>query len=264
METESIVIASGTIIVISIAFSMVGLGGGVLYVPILLSLGVSIYDAVTISLFVILVMSVSAVVIYHRRNVIDWKLALVLEPPTAALAFTGGMLANNIYETALIVIFAGVLFITSILLISPIKDKKVILSHGWGYWHRRKKENRYVVHLRGLIPISAIAGFVAGMVGVSGGIFKMPAMVIIGRVPMRIAIGTSSFMVAITALAGLCGHIINSTFDIRNALPLAAAAFIGGFIGSNISNRIKVPILNMFVAGILLLISIWMIVNTLL
>ena len=241
---------------------MVGLGGGVLYIPILLSLGVSIHDAVTISLFVILVMSISAVIIYHRRSTIDWKLAMVLEPPTAVLAFIGGILANNINETALIVIFAGVLFITSILLISPIKDRKAILSYGWGYWHRRKKEIRYVVHLRGLIPISATAGFVAGMVGVSGGVFKLPAMVIIGRVPMRIAIGTSSFMVAITALAGLCGHVTSGTFEIGNALPLAAAAFVGGFIGSNISNRVKVPMLNIFVAGILFFISIWMIVNT--
>ncbi len=263
METESIVIASGTILAISIAFSMVGLGGGVLYVPILLALGVSIYDAVTISLFVILVMSISTVIIYNRRSVIDWKLAMVLEPPTAVLAFIGGMLANNINDTALTVFFAGILFITSIILVIPIKERKVILTYGWGYWHRRKKEKRYVVHLRGLIPISATAGFVAGMVGVSGGVFKLPAMVIIGHVPMRIAIGTSSFMVAITALSGLCGHVTNNTFDLLNTLPLATAAFVGGFIGSNISNRIKVPILNIFVAGILFIISIWMAVNTL-
>ncbi|UCG53904.1 MAG: sulfite exporter TauE/SafE family protein [Dehalococcoidia bacterium] len=263
MDTESIVIASGTILAVSIAFSMVGLGGGVLYVPILLALGVTIYDAVTISLFVITVMSISTVIIYHRHRAIDWKLALVLEPPTAILAFVGGILANNIYETALILTFAGVLFITSFLLISPVKDRQAKSSYGWGYWHRGMVDNKYVVHLRGLIPISTTAGFIAGMVGVSGGVFKLPAMVLIGRVPVRIAIGTSSFMVAITALAGLCGHVIGGTFDIVEALPLAAAAFVGGFVGSNISNHIKVPMLNIFIAGILFLISIWMVVNTL-
>ena len=116
------------------------------------------------------------------------------------------------------------------------------------------------MHLRGLIPVSAIAGFVAGMVGVSGGVLKLPAMVLIGRVPMRIAIGTSSFMVAITAIAGLSGHAIGDSFNILTALPLAATAFIGGYIGSSLSTRMKVPVLNVFIAVIFFLISIWMIV----
>jgi uncharacterized membrane protein YfcA len=101
------------------------------------------------------------------------------------------------------------------------------------------------------------------MVGVSGGIFKLPAMVLIGRIPVRIAIGTSSFMVAITAIAGLGGHVLGSNFDIVGAVPLAAAAFVGGFVGSNISNRMKIPILNTFIACTLFLISMWMIINTL-
>ena len=97
--------------------------------------------------------------------------------------------------------------ISSILLISPIKDSQANIAHGWSYWSRRIGDNTYVVHLRGLIPVSTVAGFVAGMIDIFGGIFKLPAMVLIGRVPMRIAIGTSSFMVAITAIAGLLGHI---------------------------------------------------------
>lgn len=261
MDTISIIIAAGAILAVSIAFSIVGLGGGVLYVPILLAFGMNIHNAAVTSLFVIAVMSISAAMIYHRRGTVDWKLVLVLEPPTAILAFVGGIVANYIDATTLIIIFAGMLFISSILLISPIKDRQANIARGWSYWSRRTGDNTYVVHLRGLIPVSTVAGFVAGMIGISGGIFKLPAMVLIGRVPMRIAIGTSSFMVAITAIAGLLGHMTSGSFDILTALPLAAAAFIGGYIGSTLSTRVRVPILNKYVAVILTLISIWMIVS---
>ena len=263
MEAESIITAAGIILVVSIAFSMVGLGGGVLYVPILLALGISIYGAAAISLFVIAVMSIPTVIINYRRGTIDWKLAFVLEPPTAVLAFIGGILASSINETILIIIFAGILFVTSIIMVIPIKDRQSNISPSRGYWSRKKKDESYVIHLRGLIPVSAIAGFLAGMIGVSGGALKLPAMVLIGRVPMRIAIGTSSFMVAITAIAGLSGHVIDGSFNILTALPLAIAAFIGGYIGSSLSSSIKVPILNVFIAVILFLISLWLIISTL-
>ena len=59
MDTISIIIAAGAILAVSIAFSIVGLGGGVLYVPILLAFGMNIHNAVVTSLFVIAVMSIS-------------------------------------------------------------------------------------------------------------------------------------------------------------------------------------------------------------
>jgi len=68
MDTMSIIIAAGAILAVSIAFSIVGLGGGVLYVPILLAFGMSMHNAVVTSLFVIAVMSISAAMIYHRRG----------------------------------------------------------------------------------------------------------------------------------------------------------------------------------------------------
>ena len=123
-------------------------------------------------------------------------------------------------------------------------------------------DNHYIVRLPGLMPVTAVAGFVAGMIGVSGGIFKLPAMVLIGRVPVRVAIGTSSLMVAATATAGLSGHLIGGSFSILAALPLAAAAFVGGRVGSSLSIHVKANSLKIYFAVILLLSSVWMIVST--
>jgi uncharacterized membrane protein YfcA len=252
MSIISIVIAAVAILVVSIAFSMVGQGGGVIYVPVLLALGMGVHDAATTSLFIIIATSVSAAIIFRRRRTIDWKLALVIEPPTIVLSFVGGLLANSIDATILKVIFAGVLIIASVLMLRPVTEKDTVTSPHWGHWRRKLGDKQYVVRLPGLMPVTATAGFIAGMVGISGGIFKLPAMVLIGRVPIRIAIGTSSIMVAATALAGLSGHLIGGSFNVVAALPLAAAAFVGGRIGSSLSIRVKTDALKTFFAIVLL------------
>jgi len=66
--------------------SMIGIGGGVLYVPILLVFGFPFYQAAAISLFVIMALSVSASLVYHRVQLVDWKLALTIEPLIAITA----------------------------------------------------------------------------------------------------------------------------------------------------------------------------------
>ena len=207
--------------------------------------------------------SISAAIIYLRRRIVDWKLALVIEPPTIILAFIGGLLANYFEAPVLKIVFGAVLILVSILMMRPVKESGTNPSHGWGYWKRELGGKNYTVRLPGLMPVTAIAGFVAGMIGIAGGVFKLPAMVLIGRVPMRIAIGTSSLMVGATALAGLSGHIVSGSFNVIIALPLAAAAFIGGRLGSSLSIRVKVQTLRTIFAAILFLIAIWMITSTL-
>jgi uncharacterized membrane protein YfcA len=260
MSITSILIGVAAILAISVAFSLIGQGGGVLYVPLLLALGMTVHDAATTSLFVIVATSISAAIIYRKRRTVDWKLALVIEPPTIALAFAGGLLANSIDATVLKYIFAGVLILAGFLMLGQVKGNGDAVSSGWGYWNRRLGDKSYTVRLPGLMPVTAAAGFVAGMIGVSGGIFKLPAMVLIGRVPMRVAIGTSSLMVATTALAG---HVTGGSFNLVAALPLAAAAFVGGRAGSSLSMRVKAPALKTFFAVVLFLVSAWMIVSTL-
>jgi uncharacterized membrane protein YfcA len=263
MSVTSILIGVAAILAISVAFSLIGQGGGVLYVPVLLALGMTVHDAATTSLFVIVATSISAAIIYRKRRTVDWKLALAIEPPTIALAFVGGLLANSIDATVLKYVFAGVLILASFLMLRPVKGNGDAESSGWGRWKRSLGEKNYTVRLPGLMPLTAAAGFVAGMIGVSGGIFKLPAMVLIGRVPMRVAIGTSSLMVAATALAGLAGHVTGGSFNIIEAMPLAAAAFVGGRVGSSLSGRVKAPALKTFFAVVLFLVSAWMIVSTL-
>ncbi|PKP57024.1 hypothetical protein CVT91_11620 [Candidatus Atribacteria bacterium HGW-Atribacteria-1] len=76
--------------------SMIGIGGGVLYVPILLAFGFPFYQAAAISIFIIMALSISASLVYYRAKLIDWKLALIIEPLTAIMSLIGGYYSSFI------------------------------------------------------------------------------------------------------------------------------------------------------------------------
>ncbi|HRU38843.1 MAG TPA: sulfite exporter TauE/SafE family protein, partial [Candidatus Goldiibacteriota bacterium] len=97
--TSLLVIA---VLAVSIIFSMLGLGGGVLYVPILMSAGITFHQAVATSLLIMLVMSLTASVVYHMEKLVDWKLLLLLEPFSVTGAIIGSYNSNIFPEKALL------------------------------------------------------------------------------------------------------------------------------------------------------------------
>ena len=109
----------------------------------------------------------------------------------------------------------------------------------FGYWNRTFGEYKYSVNLLVTLPITAAVGFFAGAIGISGGAFKIPLMVMLCGIPMEIAVGTSSAMVAVTALMGFIGHTINGDFNPTLAIPLTIVAIIGGLIGSKYALKSK-------------------------
>jgi len=99
------------------------------------------------------------------------------------------------------------------------------------------------------IPIVIITGFVAGMVGISGGSFLVPLMVLAVGVPMQIAIGTSTTLVLITATAGFLGHLSTGHFDVRMSVILAVAAIIGSLFGTRLTIKANPKILKIIFAS---------------
>jgi hypothetical protein len=86
-----------------------------------------------------------------------------------------------------------------------------------------------------MIPVMLAVGVLTSMVGIGGGAIKVPLMVLLFGIPIPIAIGSSAFMVGLTATAGLLGHISVGSFNWTAALLLAIPVFIGGQIGSRLS-----------------------------
>lgn len=223
--------------VVATAFSMLGQGGGILYTPIQVLAGIDFHVAATTSLFLIMVTSLSASLVFRQAKKIDWLLVLVLETSTAAGSFAGGFGSGYASEEILSVVFAGVVLVAAYFMIRSMPVGAGPLSEQGGRfrWHRQLGDQTYDVNLALALPVSFLAGLASGMVGVGGGILKVPMMVLLFGVPMDIAIGSSALMVGVTAAGGFVGHVTVGHWDWRMSLVLAVAVFAGGQIGSRIS-----------------------------
>jgi uncharacterized membrane protein YfcA len=129
----------------------------------------------------------------------------------------------------------------------------------WYLLRRRLGEYEYCLNLFVIVPIMILAGFVAGMLGVGGGLIKVPAVVLLGGVPMKIAVGSSSLMVGITALTGLLGHVLVGHFEPKSALVLAIAVFLGAQLGARIGVRIDKKRHKKYFGFLLVFIAAWMV-----
>ncbi len=222
---------------VSILFSMLGMGGGILYVPILLFAGFGMSSAPSISLILIAATSLAALSHFSKHNKVDWKLALVIDPPTDIMAFVGGYFSTQVAEPVLRTILVVVLMTAGTLMLKN-RQKNALPKIGnehWWLWHREFHGERYTVNLPLVLTATALIGLLSGMLGITGGIIKLPILVLLCGVPMDIAVATSTVMVAVTALSGVAGHAIHGQVDWRTGSILAIAALIGGLIGSRIS-----------------------------
>ena len=184
-----------------------------------------------------MVTSLSATLIYRKADHTDWAMAVMLEVPTTAGAFAGGLLSDRISAGALFVLLALLLALSGFLMVRPLAlgaDRQTEASHFW-VWQRTRGERTYSLNLLTITPVMLAVGMLTGMVGIGGGVLKVPAMVLLGGVPMEIAIGSSAFMVGITAAGGLVGHLSAGHWDWQTALVLAVGVFAGGQIGSRVS-----------------------------
>jgi len=249
----------------SAVFSMFGQGGGAFYVPMLLALSVPMYVAATTSQVLIMVVSFSSVLVFAKARTVDPKLVLLIEPPTNVGAFLGGYLSPYFPADFSRMCFAGVLLIGAYHMYRPpgAAGESQARSNHWWMWHRDGVATPYSVNLLLLVPIMVLAGFVAGMLGVGGGLLKVPAVVVLGGVPMSIAVGSSSLMIGVTALTGFAGHFLQGHFDLWLTVILAGGVLIGSQIGPRFSVETDQSRLRKYFAGLLVLIAGWLVYGVL-
>ena len=263
MSVIATVIACIVVMILAVPFSMVGQGGGSTYVPVLLAAGMDFHAASTTSLFMIMLASLGATLVFGRKKTVDWKLLFSIVPLAVLGSFAGGYVAQFVSVLVLRIIFAVVLIIAAFFMLRPVKEgQSPSFMPQWLCWNRRCGEYQYRISMGLLIPAAGLAGFIAGMIGVGGGLFVLPLLILLFGCPTRIAIGVSSTYVGIAALPGFIGHVVGgSTFSIWIALPLAVAAFAGASLGPVLSLKTGIPKLRVVLAIVLIALAIWMVVN---
>ncbi len=262
-----ILIVSLIIFAIAILMTMTGRGGGNFYVLALVLSGFSMQESATIGQFILFVSSIFATFVFGKKKIVEWRLVLIIGSLTAISAFLGGFFSYYLSGKILKFVFSFFLLIAAVMMLKPKKKTKQINKSGFLIWNIELENKldfehtKVQIDLKYTIPIIFIIGFGAGMVGVSGGSFLVPLMVVLFNVPMKIAVGTSTTLVAITALMGFIGHIINGNFNVLQAILPSIAAAMGGLIGSRIALKTKSEKLKLLFAITTLLASLIMIIN---
>ncbi len=246
----------------SLIASLFGIGGGVLYTPFQILVGIPFKEAASISLFLIIITSISATIVFRKEHRVDIPLALMLEIPTTLGAFLGGLLSHYFSSGFLTFILLALIIIAAYLLIHPIKSNLFSCSYTENssklkfLWKRVWEDKTYYLDLRCVFPIMFIVGALISMVGISGGVLKIPIMLFIFGVPMSVAVGSSALMVGLTAAAGFVGHAAVGHVNWQLILLISIPVFIGAQIGSRISVHIKTKKLKKLYGWFLLIVAI--------
>ncbi len=253
-----ILLLSILLFVAALLASFFGQGGGVLYTPIQILLGVPFQTAAATSLFLIMVIAFSSTLVYRKAHTVDWQMAAIMEIPTTIGAFIGGFISGYFPERILVFILSGLLLTGAFALNryhSPASIEKKERNGFW-IWTREMHDIKYHINILLLIPVTLLVGFLTSIVGIGGGPIKVPMMVLLFGVPMDIAIGSSAFMVGLTATAGFIGHAAIGHWDWKISLILAIPVFIGGQFGSHFSTHLKKEKLQKWFSWFLILIAV--------
>jgi uncharacterized protein len=245
--------------------SLLGLGGGVLIVPLLtLGFGLPLRDAVGVSLICVIMTSSAAAGVYLERHVANLRLGMTLELFTAIGALVGGSIAFLLSERLLSVLFAILLLYVAVTMArggraEPDLDPEVAgpatldtdpptsptaLERLSGDGYRVRNLGRGVVGATG-------AGLASALLGIGGGIIKVPLMHLAMGVPLRVATATSNMMIGITAAASAVIYIIHGGIDPYVAGPTGIGVFLGATAGSRLSHRIDLRYLRLLFVVVL-------------
>ncbi|MFA7237354.1 MAG: sulfite exporter TauE/SafE family protein, partial [Phycisphaeraceae bacterium] len=211
---EFVIIAFLGSVLAGLLGSLLGLGGGIIVIPLLtLGLGVDIRYAIGASIVAVIATSSGAGAAYVRDHISNIKLGMFLEVATTLGAISGAFAAGFIGGDRLYVIFAAVMIYTALMMLRspgdhlPRKIKPDALAdrlqlHAAFHDKSLGREVSYrVTRSKVGLVVSYIAGMVSGLLGVGGGVMKVPAMNLIMNVPLKAATATSNFMIGVTAAA---------------------------------------------------------------
>jgi len=233
----ALVLAAG--VVTGCLGALLGIGGGVFLVPFLnLALGLPFRTASGISLVTVIATSSVTSASPGRLKLANLRLGMVLEIFTTTGGLVGLLFVNRFSETTLRHVFGGVMAVIAAVLLSRldvrnvIRDPKVDVGLLGGRYHDDESGGEVAYRLKRTgvaFGVSFCAGVVS-MLGIGGGVLKVPALNAWCGIPVRVAAATSALMIAATAVVGAINYFIRG-----DIIPeLAAAAVLGVLAGSRV------------------------------
>jgi hypothetical protein len=281
MPDVNIWLLAGTGFVAGTFGAMLGIGGGILIIPILtLLLGIPIQNAIGSSLVAIVINGLTAVSVYIRNHMTNLKLGLLLACTMVPGALAGAFLGSILPTTVLSMIFAALLIYVGYNLF-PRKPKRLTTEeletqqvefekqhepHAWlddtYYDPALREEISYQVHrpVMGMFT-GFFGGVLSSLLGVGGGIINVPVMTLLMKLPIKATIATSSLLLCFTTMTGSFVYAYNGYVLPHIIAPLTIGIYIGAKFGATVAHRIQGALLLKIFTAILVLTAIIMILK---
>ncbi|MCA9175228.1 MAG: sulfite exporter TauE/SafE family protein [Planctomycetales bacterium] len=239
-------------LIIGFTLGLLGSGGSAITVPVLVYLvGHEAKQSIAESMAIVGLISVVAAIPYARARNVDWRSVLYFGIPGMLGTFIGAWLGGVSAAALQLAVFGAVLVAAAVMMFRP-PNLSVGEAHLAPIWK---------VAVEG-----TIVGVVTGFVGVGGGFLIVPALVLMAKLPMRLAIGTSLVIIAIKAAVGfakyehyLLAH--DMSVDLNTVLLFVAMGIVGSWVGKSVNARMNQQVLRRAFAVFLVLLGCFVIVR---
>lgn len=219
-----IALAVALAVLVGVSLGLLGGGGSILTVPLLAYVaGMEIKQAIATSLVVVGVTSAVSTLSHARAGRVQWRSGLMFGAAGMVGAYLGGLLSYVVAGSVLLIAFTVVMVATGI---AMIKGRTAC------------EPATRTMPIAKVLLMGLGVGVVTGAVGAGGGFLVVPALALLGGLPMPVAVGTSLLVITMNSAAGLAGHLSTVPIDWTIAGAVTAAAVLGSLLGTRLIARV--------------------------
>ncbi len=220
-------------LLVGLSLGLLGSGGSILTVPVLIYLaGEPEKVAIAESLGIVGAISLAGFIPCVLKKQVHWRSVVLFGLPGMAGTYLGAVFAGYVSATFQLLLFAGVMLVAAVMMFRDkthlMLDGGLEISHAW-----------WKIMIEGVL-----VGILTGLVGVGGGFLIVPALVLLGGLPMGLAVGTSLFIIALKSFSGFYKYLdvlqglgMSVNWELVIIFSLIGAA--GSLIGNKVSDRIS-------------------------
>lgn len=222
MELLSVILLA---FLIAVLFSMLGLGGAIVYTPFFFWSGLPLLTAIPMALLLNAITTASASLTYLKEKLVDTRVAFPMISTSIIGAIAGSYIAQRMDAKLIILLLSIVLFSAGL---------RLLFFNSIGFSFRLKEKETIVLGA----GAAFLMGVASAIVGIGGGTFIVPLLLVLGF-ETKNAAATSSFVITFMSLSGFLSYLGfgEQMLDIRMLLYAGIAAFTGAQVGSRIFRR---------------------------
>jgi uncharacterized membrane protein YfcA len=253
--------------------ALMGIGGGLIIIPLLtLGFGIPMQEAIGASLIGVIATSTGAASKYVKQGLTNVRLALFLEMSTTIGSIVGALIAVYTNQTLLFLLFSMLLVYAGYTMLrrtevlftpeeAAAEGQLVDLSCQYVDPRNSCEVSYGVKGLRKGLAYSSVAGMLSGLLGVGGGLVKVPVMNVCMCVPLKAATATSNFMIGVTALTGAIIFYGHGLLDAYLCAAVALGTFSGAYVGTMLMARYSSSDLRKWFSVLLFIVAVTMVMK---